>query len=409
MRRYTLLSLAVGLAISHSAATWSLAAAPTVVSKTGSAQELAPLVEALRQVGPQGKGHREATKAWADLTRQAGVDELPSILAGMDGANPLAVNWLRAAVDAIAERTVSQTGKLPTEGLEKFLAQTNHSPRARRLAFEWIARQDPAAKDRLIPTMVDDPSLELRREAIDRLLTSAAAELEAKHDDQAKATYQKALASARDLDQVKIITEALLKLNQPVDLPSHYGFIIDWQLTGPFDNKSGIGFAAVYPPEEKVDLKAEYTTPDAKLTWKAHHTEDAFGMVDLNKAIGKHMGVAAYAFAEFTAEQAAPVELRIGSENAVKVWLNGKLVVNAEAYHANSAMDQYTGSGELKPGKNLILVKCLQNEMTQDWAQGWTFQLRVCDASGKGLLSTDRPAVTKPNSGNPPAVEEEKK
>jgi hypothetical protein len=293
--------------------------------------------------------------------------------------------------------------------LEKFLSQKDHNPRARRLAFEWIARNDPAAKDRLIPTMLDDPSLELRRDAVDRLLKSAAADLEAKKDDAAKATYQQALVSARDLDQVKTITEALGKLNQPVDLPSHYGFIIDWQLVGPFDNKSGIGFDKVYAPEEKVDLKTEYTTPDGKLTWKAHHTEDAYGAVDLNKAIGKHMGVAGYAFAEFTSSQATSVELRIGSENAVKVWLNGKLVVNAEAYHANSAMDQYTGRGELKPGKNEILVKCLQNEMTVEWAQNWTFQLRVCDASGKAILSTDRPAVTKPNSGNPPAPETEEK
>ena len=128
--------------------------------------DLAPFVQALRNVQPEGKGHLAATSAWAELTEQAGVGDLPAILAGMDGAGPLAANWLRAAVDAIAERHLHANGTLPTQGLERFLAQEKHNPRARRLAFEWIARVDPAAPDRLIPGMLDDPSLELRRDAV---------------------------------------------------------------------------------------------------------------------------------------------------------------------------------------------------------------------------------------------------
>jgi hypothetical protein len=38
----------------------------------------------------------------------------------------------------------------------------------------------------------------------------------------------------------------------------------------------------------------------------------------------------------------------------------------------------------------VILVKCLQNEQTEDWAQNWDFQLRVCDATGTAVLSMDR-------------------
>ena len=81
-----------------------------------------------------------------------------------------------------------------------------------------------------------------------------------------------------------------------------------------------------------------------------HHTSDEYGKVDLNKAIGQHKGAAAYAVAEFQSDKARPVELRLGTESANKIWLNGKLLFSAEVYHANGLMDQYVGRGELKAG-----------------------------------------------------------
>jgi hypothetical protein len=45
-------------------------------------------------------------------------------------------------------------------------------------------------------------------------------------------------------------------------------------------------------------------------------------------------------------------------------------------------MDQHVGQGTLKAGRNEILVKVCQNEQKEDWAQLWSFQLRVCDNLG---------------------------
>jgi hypothetical protein len=42
----------------------------------------------------------------------------------------------------------------------------------------------------------------------------------------------------------------------------------------------------------------------------------------------------------------------------------------------------------LKAGKNILLVKCAQNEQTQDWAKEWEFQLRVTDEQGTPIVST---------------------
>ena len=55
-------------------------------------------------------------------------------------------------------------------------------------------------------------------------------------------------------------------------------------------------------------------------------------------------------------------------------------------------LDQYRMRGTLKPGKNVILIKVCQNEQTEEWAQRWQFQFRVCDAVGTAILSADRRA-----------------
>ncbi len=374
-----------------------LAAGYYTLSLAAESTSTAALLGALRDVDRDGKGHRAATAAWAELTARSTADDLPTILSALDGAGPLAANWLRSAADAVAERSLEKEGRLPTAGLQQFLNDKRHDGRARRMAFEWIARADPAARERLVPQMLEDPSLELRREAVARVLDAAAKALDDKQNDQAIAIYGRALVAARDLDQVKIVTEALDKLGRPVDLSRHFGFLQDWQLIGPFDNRAGKGFDVAYPPEKEVDLAEMFVGQDGKMiAWQAEHTDDAYGQVDLNKALGKFKGAVAYAVAAFQSDRAGPAELRLGTEAANKVWLNGQLLSTANVYHANGTMDQYVGRGQLKAGKNLILLKICQNEQTEDWAQDWKFQLRVCDASGQAILATDRPPAKSP-------------
>jgi hypothetical protein len=166
---------------------------------------------------------------------------------------------------------------------------------------------------------------------------------------------------------------------------------LDWKLIGPFDNHGGKGFDKAYPPETAIDLAGNYDGTDGTVRWMSHQTDDENGFVDLNKALGKHMGAAGYAMAEFHSDAQRPADLRLGTESANKIWLNGKLLTWAAVYHANLKMDQYVGRGLLQAGRNVILLKVCQNEQTEEWAQDWKFQLRVCDSSGKAILSTDRP------------------
>ncbi|MBI3467774.1 MAG: hypothetical protein HY000_32600 [Planctomycetes bacterium] len=353
------------------------------------AAELEPLLNTIKNVGAKGAGHDDAAAAWQELARCDAAD-LPQLLAGLDDAGPLAGNWIRTAVDAVAERTVNGGGKLPLAALEKFALDTQHSPRARRLAFEWLSRVDATAPDRLIPTLLQDPSVEFRYDAVARLLAEAE-QLKTTQPAAVADVFRRALSGARDLEQVKQIAAELKKLGQQVDLPKHFGFIMQWQVIGPFENAGGQGFDVAYPPESKVDFAAEHPGKGQAVKWKPAATLDDFGSVDFNEALGKHKDAVAYAAVEFVSAVEQPVEFRLGCPTASKLWLNGELIDSRRVYHSGGGMDQHISRGKLKPGRNLILLKVCQNAQTEEWAQVWSFQLRVCDPAGTAILSQDRP------------------
>lgn len=368
--------------------------------------DVAPLVESLRTVGRFGEGHRAAAAAWPRLA-EADAEQLPEILAGMQGADLLACNWIRSAVETIVQRHLQQGGALPIPALEQFLADSRQAPRARRLAYELLTRVDAEASGRLLDGLLDDPSPELRYDAVARALQEAA-ELIATDRAAALQAYQRALRSAREVQQVRGAASKIRELGGEVDLSRHFGFLLRWTVVGPFDNTGGAGLEAVYPPEQEVNLNAIYAGKLGEVRWQEVKAVDEFGLVDLNEVFGRpkppkgsgyadtpellprFRGVVAYAYSDFWAETPCEVELRLGCINAHKVWLNGDLVISNRVYHTGMTIDQYVGQGRLQAGRNTILVKVAQNEQTQDWAQQWQFQLRVCDQYGTAVLAADR-------------------
>src|SRR5207244_2498479 len=103
--------------------------------------DVKPLLARIKAVGGKGEGNVDAGRAWQELS-QKGTDALLEILAGLDDANPTAANWLRSAVEAIADRAVAAKKELPAAQLEKFVLDTRHSGPARRLAYDCLARVD---------------------------------------------------------------------------------------------------------------------------------------------------------------------------------------------------------------------------------------------------------------------------
>src|SRR5260221_1137389 len=288
------------------------------VSLTGTAlADLAPQfadeLRMIRAVGPEGHGNVEASAAWKRLVMSKAA--LLPILEGMDGANDYALNWLRAAVDAITSRELNGGAQLPAPELGKFLLETHHHPRARRLAFELLARIDPTTAAKLLAGMLNDPSLEIRHDAVQRVIDQAGQSAVVSNRTGATLLFQQALSCARDVTQIDAVAKKLEELGQPVDLQKHFGFMTDWKVIGPFDNTGGKGFERVYAPEQNIDFTAEYDGKTGKVRWQHYTTKHKYGMVDMNQPYGKLKEVMAYATADFMSDRAQSVELRLGGKN----------------------------------------------------------------------------------------------
>jgi hypothetical protein len=335
-------------------------------------------------VGDQAK----TAALWQEVVRH-GSSALPHLLSQLNDADTVAANWLRAAFETIAEKELKAKRPLPQEVLTAFLTETKNEPRARRMVYEWLCRVDPATPQKWIPKFLNDPSPELRREAV-------AIRLEELAKSDSKEDFWKLLYHARDKDQVDAIATRLAKLGATVDLAPHYGFIREWAVLGPFDNTDGKGFITAYPPQTELNLQSKSPGKDGvELTWKGFSSKESYGLIDLNKAIGKHSSAVGYAYAEFQQNGTERfAEIRCASQNALQVFLNGVMVFAHEEYHHGTRMDQFTIKVRLRPGKNVLLVKVCQNNMKESWAQSWGFQLRICDSVGGRLPNlVERPYV----------------
>ena len=332
----------------------------------GVTPNLTPELDAIRTVGKEGTGNEAAAKAWATLVA-AGEPALIPTLRAFEGASPAAQNWLRTAANAIAEAEKTAGRKFDATALTMFLTDTQRHPSARRIAYELLNDQDAATAKTLLAKFINDPSLELRRDAI------------ALRIDTKSATEMRVLFNlARDKDQVENIAKKLKEMKAEPSITQHFGYITQWNVIGPFDNKDGKGFNVPHEPETKIDLTAK--------GWRPAQSSATYGTIDLNTAIGKHKDAVGYAVATIIADSEIAAEIRVASQNAVKFFVNGKEVFAREEYHHGTKMDQHTAPIKLKKGSNTILLKVCQNDMTYSWAQAWGFAARICDSSGGALL-----------------------
>jgi len=365
------------------------------------ADEISESVKVLQNVQPGGKGTNSARQAVAQLA-MAGEAAMSPILAGFNGASPLAVNWLRNAFEEVVSSHLQGRKSLPADVLEAFVLDRSQSPAARRLAYETLKSQNAELEAKLIPDMLLDPSPEFRRDAVARLIAEAGTAGDAAA---AMPLFQKALSGAVHEDQVKEIAEALRQHGATVDVQKHFGFLPQWMIVGPFDNKEEKGFAVAYAPEEQaaagtpLDPAVEYDGQLGKVKWTPVKTEDDYGVVDIAKQLENFKGSVMYATATWNSAGDQQVEIRLGTPNAWKLWVNGTQVFEREEYHRSSAVDQYKVPVTLKAGENVLLFKICQNEQTQEWAQRYQFQMRICDSTGSAILPKMTTARNERQSG----------
>jgi hypothetical protein len=195
------------------------------------------------------------------------------------------------------------------------------------------------------------------------------------------------LAADGPAKDAKKATSELVLPGQKVNFLDSKHFITKWLLLGPFNFKeSDFGgdeqTAAVekefMPDEAKLDGTQE-PPKDSKTKWQAkdHSGSGTPGEIDLG--MDEHAAMYAVAWVDCP-EAITNAKLLVGSDDYIKVWINGKLVHTYKAASRAGEPDQDTIAGiTLNKGENRIVVKCV------NILAAWNFYLRFTDKDGNAL------------------------
>jgi alpha-galactosidase len=153
--------------------------------------------------------------------------------------------------------------------------------------------------------------------------------------------------------------------------------IRQWHIIGPFVSDTPGTISLDFPtpvdaalrPDGSVDLDAGYTVNGAPMKWKPV-TADKRGFVNLGKHAGKTEWAVAYGYAEVESVHPRDVVLKCGSDDGIRIWLNGQLVHNHETVR-NYSLGADQVPVHLPQGINRILVK-IDNKRA-----GWGFGIAV--------------------------------
>jgi hypothetical protein len=191
-------------------------------------------------------------------------------------------------------------------------------------------------------------------------------------DVQATTALKKIIETTTD-SAVRKAAEAALK-----QIHARTEFITTWQVAGPY-RQAGKNYAALFDiafaPEPGATGKDA-----AEVNWRplsAGADPARPGVMDLLKALGGEQCVAYVRTRIHSAGKVAAL-LELGTDDGVKVWLNGELV------HANNvARPLQPGSDKatvnLNAGWNDLVLKVTQNNL------GWEFCVRVLKPDGSHL------------------------
>lgn len=208
---------------------------------------------------------------------------------------------------------------------------------------------------------MDEMNLSFARKLLD------AGRAAGRQDITAIARFLHALYYAKYGEQQKLV-QTYHELGSPLE--------DDWRVIGPFPNRSG--FERTFPPEESLDLDGAVKVGDTTLKWQPVNDGIYDGYVDLTTTLQPSSWGVGYGALTIHSPEKRKVQLRIASDEACKLWLNGKQVWQAFRLK-DVPIDQDIVSVYLHPGENKLLLKITNS--TRDWG----FYFRVTDDNGEGF------------------------
>ncbi|MCL6519568.1 MAG: fibronectin type III domain-containing protein [Armatimonadetes bacterium] len=180
------------------------------------------------------------------------------------------------------------------------------------------------------------------------------------------------------------------------DVTATAPFIRSWLVLGPFNNTNRDGYNLSLIGETSVSP----TSGDVAggLTWTPHQSTS--DLIDFASIFNPNIDTVAYAHIYVKSPSAQNCQLWLGSDDGIKVWINGTLVHDNFAYRP-AVKDQDKVSISFQAGWNRMLIKVDQV------AGGWGFYARICDSNGKEIpgleYALDNPQSPPPDT-TPPAI-----
>jgi hypothetical protein len=168
------------------------------------------------------------------------------------------------------------------------------------------------------------------------------------------------------------------------------GFVANWLICGPFPNPGerpdntgfgtdylkNYGGEAAFTPTNGMEIKIDGGAAVKFLPYATTGTDIIFGDVPHLKIESNQEKILVYCACWLDSDADKDVEVRVGSDDGYKLWINHQLISEQHVYRAME-MDQETHKVKLNKGKNLLLIK-----VDQDTGE-YQFMLRVVGADGK--------------------------
>ncbi len=158
--------------------------------------------------------------------------------------------------------------------------------------------------------------------------------------------------------------------------PSARRFIREWDLVGPFPAADMDDLLTVYPPEtEAAPAKSYQGKAGADVSWRVVRAGGS-GYVRLDDLVRPNEQALVYAAAYVLSPDDREAAFLVGSDDGVRVWINGEIVHTHPVYRA-AGPDLDRVAVRLRKGWNRVLIKVLQG------AGGWGYFARFADPGGE--------------------------
>ena len=138
-----------------------------------------------------------------------------------------------------------------------------------------------------------------------------------------------------------------------------------WSVIGMFPNWGDAGHEEAYPPEDTRDFDATYPGWYKPIRWRRWYSlarekhvvnlQDAFSPV--YEYYPRFDNGTGYAYAEFYCDRRQSAFMHLGIQDAMKVWLNGRLVFEDSRHLPHLTLDMTKTQVTLRQGRNNVLVK----------------------------------------------------